>query len=284
MRLGPFTVDVLNAGTYRLDGGAMFGVVPQTLWAKKMPPDAENRIGMTMNVLLVRGGGLNVLVDTGAGDKDDEKFRSLYALGPSTLESNLRALGLSPEDIHVVLNTHLHFDHAGGNTRLDESGRVLTVFPNARYLVQRQEYEDARAAHERNRASYLPHNYEPIFNEGRLELIEGETEIAPGLRAYPLPGHTLGLQGLLVEGGGQRGLFLADCVPTSHHVPIPWIMAYDLYPVTTLETKKRLLPIAAKEGWILFFEHDPEVLAARIEEEKPSRYRVVPLEARRGTP
>lgn len=282
MRLGPFELDVLNAGAYRLDGGAMFGVVPRTLWGKKIAPDAENRIGMTMNVLLVRGAGLNVLVDTGAGDKDDAKFRSFYALGPSTLEAALGARGLSPGDIHVVFNTHLHFDHAGGNTRLDESGRALPVFPNARYLVQRREFEDARAANERNRASYLPDNWEPLFEEGRLELLDGEAEIAPGLRAFPLPGHTRGHQGLLVEGDGRRGLFFADCVPTSHHVPLPWIMAYDLYPLTTLETKKRVLPEAAKEGWTLFFEHDPEVLAARVEEEGPGRYRAVPLEVRRG--
>ena len=279
MRLGDFSVEILKAGTFRLDGGAMFGVVPRTLWEKKMPPDGRNRIGMTMNVLLVQGGGVNLLVDTGAGDKEDAKFRDMYALSDSSLLAELAKRGLGPEDIHVVVNSHLHFDHAGGNTKLDESGRALPVFPNARYLVQRKEYEDAMAANERNKASYLPYNYKPLFDTGQMRLLEGAAEVAPGLSVYPMPGHTHGLQGLLIESRGEKGLFLADCVPTHHHVPIPWIMAYDLYPMTTLETKKRLLPQAAKEGWVLFFEHDPEVRAARIVEEKPMSFGVRPIES-----
>jgi len=284
MHLGDFSVEILTAGTFRLDGGAMFGVVPRTLWEKKMPPDGRNRISMTMNVLLVQGGGVNLLVDTGAGDKEDAKFRDMYALSDSSLLAELAKRGLGPEDIRVVVNSHLHFDHAGGNTKLDESGRALPVFPNARYLVQRKEYEDAMAANERNKASYLPYNYKPLFDTGQMRLFEGAAEVAPGLSVYPMPGHTNGLQGLLIESRGEKGLFLADCVPTHHHVPIPWIMAYDLYPMTTLETKKRLLPQAAKEGWVLFFEHDPEVRAARIVEEKPMSFGVRPIESSNVTP
>lgn len=279
MRIGDYSVDSLNAGDLRLDGGAMFGVVPRTLWEREMPPDDRNRIAMTMNVLLVRGPGITLLVDTGAGSKEDERFRDLYAMGPALLNSALASRGVEPGDVDVVFNTHLHFDHAGGNTRRDASGKVVASFPKARYIVQADELAEAEAAHERNRASYLPDNWRPLAAEGRLETLHGEAEIAPGLHALPLPGHTRGLQGLLIESGNDRGLFLADCVPTSHHVPLPWIMAYDLYPLETLETKRRILPRAAREGWVVFFEHDPAVRAARLSEDKPLRFSVHPVEA-----
>ncbi len=279
MHIGEITVLPLFAGPLLLDGGAMFGVVPRTLWEKKMPPDGLNRIAMSMNVLLIRSGGVNLLLDTGAGDKEEARFQAQYGLETPTLMDDLRARGLTPEDIHVVVNTHLHFDHAGGNTLRGEDGRAAPAFPNARYLVQRREYEDALSSHERNRASYLPGNYRPLIASGQMELLSGEVEVAPGVRTYPLPGHTLGLQGLFLDSLGERALCLTDCVPTSHHVPLPWIMAYDLYPVTTLETKKRVLPEAVRDGWTVFFEHDPLVKAARIEESKPGQFFAVPLEA-----
>jgi glyoxylase-like metal-dependent hydrolase (beta-lactamase superfamily II) len=256
----------------------MFGVVPRTLWESKAPPDERNRIAMAMNVALIRAGGTNVLVDTGAGDKEDGKFRDLYGLGEPTLLDGLREAGLEAADIHVVVNTHLHFDHAGGNTVLDGDGRPRPAFPNARYLVQRREFEDAMAPDERSRASYFKHNYGPLYEEGRLELLDGEAEIAPGVRALPLPGHTPGMQGVLVESGGQTAIHFGDCVPTSHHVALPWIMAFDLFPLTTLDTKKRILPLAAREGWVAFFEHDPSAPAGRIEETAPHRFRAAPLE------
>ena len=278
MRFGEVTIEMMRAGTLRLDGGAMFGVVPRTLWEKNMAPDDRNRITLAMNVALVRARGRTILVDTGAGDKEDAKFRDQYALGPSILLEALAARGLAPEDVDVVINSHLHFDHAGGNTFREESGEVCVTFPNARYLVQRREFEDAMAAHERNRASYLDHNYKPLFDSGQMELLDGEMEIAPGVRTLPLPGHTLGLQGVFIDSAGQKALYLADCIPTRHHLPLPWIMAYDLHPMTTLETKRKLLPQAAKEVWTLLFEHDPDVSAGRLEEIKPMRYKVVPVE------
>ncbi|MEW5763482.1 MAG: MBL fold metallo-hydrolase [Acidobacteriota bacterium] len=279
MRLGEMEVLSLVAGRFRLDGGSMFGVVPRVLWEKKMPPDEKNRIAMAMNVLLVRSGGMNLLVDTGAGEKEDSKFHEMYAMGPWLLPEALGAVGLKPEDIHVVVNTHLHFDHAGGNTRRDESGRAVASFPNARYVVQKREYEDAVAAHERNRASYFAENYEPLRSQGRLELAEGEVEVAPGVRLFPLPGHTLGMQGVLLESGNRKALYMGDCVPTRHHIPLPWIMAYDLHPTVTLETKRRVLPEAAREDWLLFLEHDPDSPVGRIEEEKPLSFRFHPVEA-----
>lgn len=277
MQIGSITVHPLVAGTLRLDGGAMFGVVPRALWAQKMAPDERNRIAMTMNVLLVRAGGKNLLLDTGPGDKEDARFREMYALGGPTLSEALASHGIAAADIDVVVNTHLHFDHAGGNTVREPSGAVRAAFPNARYIVQRTELEEARAAHERNRASYLPDNYEPLLKEGRLELAEGEVEVLPGVSLAPLPGHTLGMQGLLLRSEGRTGLYLADCVPTTHHLPLPWIMAYDLYPTQTLETKRRVLPQAAREGWTLFFEHDPDVAAATIALDAKGRFEVHPV-------
>lgn len=276
MRLGDIEVHPLVAGALRLDGGAMFGVIPRVLWEKQMAPDERNRIGMTMNVLLVKASGKNILVDTGAGDKEDARFRDMYALGPSTLNEELMKHRLVPEDIDLVINTHLHFDHAGGNTVRAADGQILPAFPNARYLVQRAEFDDAMAANERNKASYFPDNYSPLYDEGRMELVAGETEIAPGVALEPLPGHTRGLQGLMIRSQGDTGLYLADCVPTSHHIPLPWIMAYDLYPTETLATKKRVLPQAAREGWLLFFEHDPEVQAATIDEAGKGRFALHP--------
>jgi glyoxylase-like metal-dependent hydrolase (beta-lactamase superfamily II) len=276
MRLGEIEVHPLKAGAFRLDGGAMFGVIPKVLWEKQMAPDERNRIGMAMNVLLVKASGKNILVDTGAGDKEDAKFRDIYGLGPSTLNEELMKHGLVPDEIDVVINTHLHFDHAGGNTVRDSGGRLLPAFPNARYLVQRAEFDDAMAANERNKASYFPGNYAPLYDDGRMELVDGETEIAPGVAVEPLPGHTRGLQGLMIRSHGDTGLYLADCVPTSHHIPLPWIMAYDLYPTETLATKKKILPKAAREGWLLFFEHDPEVLAATIEETGKGKFALRP--------
>lgn len=277
MRIGSIEVHPVVAGHFRLDGGAMFGVVPRVLWEQKMAPDDKNRITMTMNVLLLQAGGKNLLLDTGPGSKEDDKFRHMYAMEGPALAEGLAIYGLAPEDIHLVVNTHLHFDHAGGNTTRHEDGTVRPTFPNARYLVQRKEYEEALAAHERNRASYFPENYEPLFAEGRLELADGEQEVLPGVSLAPLPGHTLGMQGLKIHSEGQTGLYLADCVPTSHHLPLPWIMAYDLYPTQTLETKRRILPEAAREGWTLFFEHDPVVKAARIELDAKGRTQVFPV-------
>lgn len=276
MRLGDIEVHPLVAGALRLDGGAMFGVIPRVLWEKQMAPDERNRIGMTMNVLLVKASGKNILVDTGAGDKEDAKFRDMYALGASTINEELSRHGLAPVDIDIVINTHLHFDHAGGNTVRAADGRILPAFPNARYLVQRAEFDDAMAANERNKASYFPDNYLPLYDDGRMELVDGETEVAPGIAVEPLPGHTRGLQGLMIRSQGDTGLYLADCVPTSHHIPLPWIMAYDLYPTETLATKKRVLPKAAREGWLLFFEHDPEVQAATIDEAGKGRFALHP--------
>jgi len=279
MQIGQYRVENITCGHLRLDGGSMFGVVPKVLWEKKTRADRKNRIYMAMNVLLITSPDLNVLVDTGAGSKEDAHFRRMYSLTEPGLLQALDERGLTPEDIDLVVNTHLHFDHAGGNTDRLKDGSIVPAFPKATYVVQRREYEDAVTAGERSKASYFPWNYVPLAESGRLQLLEGEKELTKGITAYPLPGHTMGMQGVKITGGGKTALFLADCIPTRHHVPLPWIMAYDLHPLTTLETKKALLPVAAAEKWTLFFEHDPEVLAARLEETVPHKYRVIPVEA-----
>lgn len=278
MKLGQYKVESITSGHLWLDGGSMFGVVPKVLWEKKARADRKNRIYMAMNVLLITSPDMNILVDTGAGSKEDTHFQNMYSLDEPQLFQALKARGLKRGDIDLVVNTHLHFDHAGGNTERQEDGAIVPCFPNATYVVQRKEYEDALAANERSKASYLPDNYVPLAESGRLQFLEGEKELADGITAYPLPGHTMGMQGVKITGGGKTALYLADCIPTRHHIPLPWIMSYDLYPLITLETKKAVLPKAAEERWTLFFEHDPEVAAARIQELAPHKYRVIPVE------
>jgi glyoxylase-like metal-dependent hydrolase (beta-lactamase superfamily II) len=257
LQLGDVRVDLLSDGTFALDGGAMFGVVPRVLWQQTDPPDAKNRVTLGLNVLLVETGGRRVLVDTGLGDKWSEIDVRKYRIDRSrTLLGDLKERGLGPEDIDVVVNTHLHFDHAGGNTRFQD-GRPVPTFPRARYVVQRGEWEDALNPHERNRASYLDVNYRLLQDSGQLDLIEGETAIAPGVRAVPVGGHTAHHQMVVVEGGGQTIVVPTDLLPTISHLPLPFIMGYDLFPMGTLEAKRSLLRRAADEGWWVVFYHDP---------------------------
>lgn len=267
VRLGPLTVSVLPGGSFALDGGAMFGVVPRVLWEKTAPPDARNRVRLAANVTLVEAGGRRVLVDTGLGDKWTDRERETFAIerGPGLLDA-LREAGASPEDVDFVVNTHLHFDHAGGNTRL-AGGRPVPAFPRARYVVQRGEWEDAHAGHERSRASYRAENYDPLADAGQLELIEGERELVPGVRAVPVGGHTRHHQMVVVEGGGRTLVVPTDLVPTTSHLPLPWVMAYDLHPYDTVEAKRRLLARAAAEGWLVVFYHDPRTAIGRVARE-----------------
>ena len=263
--IGPYRVTFVSGGRFRLDGGAMFGVVPRTLWSRSAPPDDRNRIQMAMRCLLIEGGGRRVLVDAGSGTKDDPKFRDIYAIdGPDAFTRELEAAGAPPASIDTVALTHLHFDHCGGGTVRDAEGRVAPTFPNARYHVRRQEWEDAHHANERNRASYLPDNYDPLLASGQLEIHEGDHEILPGVTMRVLPGHTAGHQGVFFDVPGERALYTADLVPTVAHLGLPYIMAYDLYPMITLETKRSILRDATREGWLLLLEHDPTHQAIRV--------------------
>ena len=265
MRTGSVEWHLVSDGTFRLDGGAMFGVVPKPLWERKSPPDERNRITLGLNALLVRSGGKTILVDAGIGRKEGEKFSEMFAIGNETdLVSSLAALDVAPEDVDLVVYTHLHFDHAGGGTARNAEGEVEPVFPNARYLAQRAELEDAESPTVRSQASYLPGNWAPLREAGQLDVIEGETELAPGVRTVLLKGHVRSLTGIAIESGDEKVFYPSDNMPTSAHVPVPWVMGYDLYPLDTVASKESFLPQAIDEGWTIAFEHDPRVGAARI--------------------
>jgi glyoxylase-like metal-dependent hydrolase (beta-lactamase superfamily II) len=279
MLFGDYRLEVVPDTEFRLDGGAMFGVVPLSLWSKVCPPDEQNRIRMNMNCLFIETEGERILIETGIGDKWSPKHQVMYGITRERhLGASLRALaGVSAEEITIVVNTHLHFDHAGGNTRRDDAGRVVPTFPNARYFVSRNEYEHAENPHERDRASYMPENWRPLKETGQLELKAADYEVVPGLRMETVAGHSRTMQCVRLERAGRTLFSFADLVPMRAHVPFAWIMGYDLYPVETLEAKKRLLPQAAREGWLCFFYHDAEVPLCRVIEED-GKFRAVGFE------
>jgi len=266
LRLGELEFLVLDDGTLRLDGGAMFGVVPKPMWEKKSRADERNRVLLAMNCLLIRAAGKTILVETGAGDKWDEKHRQIYSFeGSPRLPGQLAAQGVKPEDVDIVINTHLHFDHCGWNTRIVD-GKARPMFPNARYVVQKKDFEHAMKPTERDRASFVLENYAPVEEAKQWSFIEGEKEIVPGVSVFPVPGHTPAMQCVKLEGGGKTAIFLADLVPTTAHLPLAWIMGFDLYPLTTLENKKEWLPRIASNGWLALFAHDLVVRAAYLRE------------------
>jgi glyoxylase-like metal-dependent hydrolase (beta-lactamase superfamily II) len=276
LKLGELEFHILSDGDVWLDGGAMFGVVPKPLWEKKMAPDAKNRIQLAMNCLLVRAGGKTILVETGAGTKMPRKLRDIYGLGESKLVHELRKrFDLHTTEIDIVINTHLHFDHCGGNTRI-EGDKVVCTYPNAKYVVQRGEYEHARHPNERDHASYFEENYVPLEKAGKLAQLEKDRAIAPGVELVRVPGHTANMQCVKLSGGGKSAFFFADLVPTAAHLPLPWIMGYDLFPMTTLENKKKWIPEVVQEGWIALFGHDARTPAGHLRE-KDGRFEVEPL-------
>ena len=268
MKIGKFEVELLSDGTFRLDGGAMYGTVPKNLWCRHEQPDELNRIPLALGVLLIRTPeGKTVLVDTGLSSKyqKDAKFTKIYAVERSvTLRDELKARGILPKDVDLVINTHMHFDHAGGDTEYDESGKLGPQFPKARYVVQRLEWEDATHPHERNAASYLQENFAPLDDQGLLMLVDGEAELEAGLKVQRTGGHTRGHQVVTISSEGEKAIYLGDLIPTRAHVPLPYIMGYDLYPVDTLEAKRGLLSQAAHEGWTALFQHDVQRRHAKI--------------------
>ena len=278
MRFGDVEITPLLDGYFRLDGGGMFGVVPRVLWEKKLPPDERNRVRLAVRCLLVRTGNRTVLVDSGQGNKQSEKFIDRFAVEqPTTLIDELAQRGVRPEDVTDVINCHLHFDHAGWNTVRD-GNRIVPAFPNARYWSQRGEWERSQHyATEKDQASFSPEDYLPL-EEPRWELVTGEHRVIPGIEILPVPGHSLYTQGVLVKAGDQTVAFLGDLIPSTHHVPYAWIASFDLHPVETLATKRRILPRAVKEKWIVVFDHDPDVVAGRIVEQSPGVLGVVPVE------
>ena len=260
MQFGDYRVEIVPDTEFRLDGGAMFGVVPRTLWSRVCPPDEQNRIRMNMNCVFIDTGDERILIETGIGEKWPAKHTEMYGITRErALAQSIRAFaGVEPDSITIVVNTHLHFDHAGGNTVLNEAGHAVPAFPNARYFVSKDEHAHAEAPSERDRASYLPDNWRPLVASGQLELKEADYEVVPGLRLETYPGHNRSMQCWRLDAKGQTLFGFADLVPMRAHVPFAWIMGYDLFPTETLEMKKKLLPQAAREGWACLFYHDPD--------------------------
>jgi glyoxylase-like metal-dependent hydrolase (beta-lactamase superfamily II) len=269
MQFGDYRVEIIPDTEFRLDGGAMFGVVPRTLWSRVCPPDDQNRIRMNMNCVFIDTGHQRILIETGIGDKWSAKHREMFGITRQrTLAESLRAIaGVEPDSIDVVVNTHLHFDHAGGNTELNEAGKAVPAFRNARYFVARAEVAHADEPSERDRASYLPDNWQPLVASGHLELQPADYEVAPGLRMETYAGHNRSMQCWRLHREGQTLFGFADLVPMRAHVPFAWIMGYDLYPAETLAVKKQLLPQAAREGWTCLFYHDPDEPLCKLLEE-----------------
>ncbi len=256
--LGEFDIHSVCDGFFSLDGGAMFGVVPKVLWEKKAPADAKNRIRLSLRSLLVRTGQAVVLVETGMGTKSQDKFSDLYdiSLKPGLL-AGLSSLGVDARDVDIVINTHLHFDHCGGNTVKQAGDQVVPTFPRARYVIQEGEWQAARNPNVRDRASYLGENYLPLEEAGQLLLVRGDTEIVPGLTVVLTPGHTAFHQSVKIESKGNVMFYLGDLVPSAAHVGLAYVMSYDLYPLETLKTKKKVYEQALAEDWNLAFVHDP---------------------------
>jgi glyoxylase-like metal-dependent hydrolase (beta-lactamase superfamily II) len=270
----------VDGGAFGLDGGAMFGVVPKVLWEKRSPPDEKNRIRMRANSLLVRAHGKNIVVETGNGTKWEAKQRAIYNVQDGDpLMDSLKHAGVAPDDIDLVINTHLHFDHCGGNTRIVDN-QPVPAFPRARYVVQRAELEHARTPTERDRASYYPENFEPLAEAQVWDLLDGDSEILPGISVALIPGHNASIQAVIISGGDKSLAFVADLLPTRHHISLPWIMAYDLYPVQTLETKRKWISGIVRDGTIVVFGHDPDTPAATLHQ-RDDKIEIEPVDLNR---
>lgn len=282
MEIGDYRFEIVPDTEFWLDGGAMFGVVPRVLWERVCPPDELNRIKQQMNCVFIDTGKEKVLIETGIGEKWSEKEAAMYGIRRERpfAETLLEKTGCKPADITIVINTHLHFDHAGGNTiltgthasrgRAGETPAIQSIpqFKNARYMVSERELEHAESPHERDRASYLPENWRPMQETGQLETMPDEYEPVPGLKLQTVRGHSETMQTWRLDRGGKTIYGFADLVPTSHHLPLPWIMGYDLYPTETLAFKKEIIPRAVEEQWLCLFYHDFEHPLCKLDSKK----------------
>jgi glyoxylase-like metal-dependent hydrolase (beta-lactamase superfamily II) len=273
--IGDFELAVFSDGNYFLDGGTFFGVIPKVMWEKKVKPDEKNRIPTGLNSLLVSTGKQNVLIETGIGNKLSERMIRFYGQ-PAALLNHMHDAGVAPDDIDIVINTHLHFDHCGWNTVRD-TDRVVATFPKAKYYVQEGEWQHARQQFERDRISYISENYDPLIETGQMELVRGDREIVPGISVRVFPGHTAHMQAVIVESGGRKACYISDLIPTRAHIDITWGMAFDLFPIDTIESKKRYYAEAIPEKWLTIFTHDPVQPWAFIERDAEGKLVAQPL-------
>jgi glyoxylase-like metal-dependent hydrolase (beta-lactamase superfamily II) len=282
--LGDFELTIVSDGTYFSDGGAFFGVVPKTMWSKKVTADEQNRIDAGLNSLLIRTGEKNVLVETGIGNKLPDKMVRIYKQ-PAQLLDNLHAVGVAPEDIDIVINTHLHFDHCGWNTVMRGDQPVAT-FPNAKYYAQQQEWEHGRLQLERDAISYRSPNYDPLIESGQMVLLNGDAEILPGISVKIFPGHTASMQAVLIESGGGVGgkktekktaCYISDLIPTSNHLDVTWVMAFDLFPLQTIENRKKYYAQAIPQKWLTVFTHDDQTPWGYVERDERGRLSLAKL-------
>jgi glyoxylase-like metal-dependent hydrolase (beta-lactamase superfamily II) len=264
--LGDFELSIFSDGTYRLDGGAFFGVVPKVLWSRKVEADENNYVSAGLNSLLIRTGEKTVLVETGMGNKLSERMVKIYGQ-PAQLLKNLAAGGATPEDIDIVINSHLHFDHCGWNTVRHKDGKIVPTFPRAKYFAPAGEWEYARHPSERDAISYLKDNYDPLVASGQMTLLKGGEEIVPGISVKSFPGHTASMQGVMIQSGGRVACYISDLIPTSAHIDLAWGMAFDLYPLQTIESKKRYYAVSIPERWLTIFTHDPRTPWGYVEKD-----------------
>jgi glyoxylase-like metal-dependent hydrolase (beta-lactamase superfamily II) len=268
LTLGAYELTAVSDGIYPLDGGAFFGVVPKVLWAKKVRVDEKNLVSAGLNSVVVRTGRHTVLIETGIGNKLPEKMAKLYGQ-PAQLLDNLAAAGITPEDVDIVIDTHLHFDHCGWNT-VRQGEKVVATFPNAKYFVQEGEWKHAHE-NQRDAVSYLTENYDPLVESGQMKLLHGDQELIPGVSVKVFPGHTRDIQAVIIRSGGQTACYISDLIPTSAHIELNWVMAFDLYPLETIESRKRYYSQAIPDKWLTMFTHDPNMPWAYIEKDEKGK-------------
>ncbi|NOX97274.1 MAG: MBL fold metallo-hydrolase [Nitrospirae bacterium] len=266
LTIGCYTLNAVETGSFALDGGAIFGIVPWTIWSTFILPDEKMRIPLAVRALLIRGNGRTILVDSGTGTKFNKKLANIYKLSfeQVNLLGSLGNLGIAPEEVTDVIITHLHFDHAGGLTYRDENSDLKLTFPGAVHHIQKANLDYAQNPLPRDHASYLPDTVQPIARQAKLNVVEGDVKLFDEIEVFLSGGHTVGQQGVKVSDGDRTLIHAADVIPTSWHLPVPFITSYDLYPVTTMEKKRELLEQAVKQGWIIFYEHDPDYIASTV--------------------
>jgi glyoxylase-like metal-dependent hydrolase (beta-lactamase superfamily II) len=270
LTLGNFELSIFSDGTYPLDGGAFFGVVPKVMWSRKVTADERNYVQAGLNSLLIRTGKQTVLVETGMGNKLSDRMIKFYGQ-PAKLLANLSTAGVTPDDIDIVINTHLHFDHCGWNTVSGKDGKIVPTFPRAKYYAPEGEWQYARRPSERDAISYLPENYDPLVESGQMTLLKGGEEIVPGISVKTFPGHTAHMQAVIVESRGRTACYTSDLIPTTAHIDLTWGMSFDLYPLQTIESKKRYYAKAIPERWLTVFTHDPKVPWAYVENDEAGK-------------